>query len=244
VERQGRNPILTVGHDVLAALALPFLLAAQGAHALASRVRRWKPFSRPGHSAGRPEVDTSKWTLELLKRIEWRRFEELYVAYFQALGFRAQAVPSRADGGADISLAAEGSESASILVRCKAWDTYTVGIQPLRALRAAMTSGKYAEGVFVTSGRFTREARDYAAREQIHLIDGPELLGKIGGLVPEKALALLKFTTQGEFLTPTCPSCGIKMISRKSTPGGRNFWACRNYPRCKQTFFGVSNAPA
>ena len=244
MEQQKRNLILVSALDVLAAIALPFLLAAKGAAAAVSWLRGSdKPFDSSSQSAERAKVDTSKWTLELLKRIEWRRFEELCVAYFETLGFSTRTAPSGADGGVDISLYAAGSESASIIVQCKAWNAYTVGINPIRALRAAMTSGKYGEGVFVTSGRFTREARDYAAKEQIHLIDGAELLGKIAGLVPEKALALLKFATQGEFLTPTCPSCAIKMISRKSTQSGRKFWACRNYPRCKQTFFGVSNAP-
>ena len=71
-----------------------------------------------------------------------------------------------------------------------------------------------------------------------------KLTSKITALVPEKALSLLKFATQGDFLTPTCPSCSIKMISRKSTKEGRNFWGCRNYPHCKQIFIETANAPA
>ena len=55
--------------------------------------------------------------------------------------------------------------------------------------------------------------------------------------MPEKALAVYKLATQGDFLTPTCPSCAIKMISRKSTAHGRPYWGCRNYPACKHTFF-------
>ena len=58
-------------------------------------------------------------------------------------------------------------------------------------------------------------------------------------LAPEKAAALLKFATQGDFLTPTCPSCSLKMISRKSTNAGRKFWGCRNYPRCKHILAGA-----
>ena len=53
--------------------------------------------------------------------------------------------------------------------------------------------------------------------------------------MPEKALELLRFATQGDFLTPTCPTCALKMIPRKSTTHGRKFWGCRNYPACKQT---------
>jgi len=69
------------------------------------------------------------------------------------------------------------------------------------------------------------------------MIDGNGLLDKMAALPPEKSAALLKFATTGDFLTPTCPRCSIKMISRQSTKGGRSFWGCRNYPQCKQTIF-------
>ena len=62
-------------------------------------------------------------------------------------------------------------------------------------------------------------------------------LGKRPGIYGVDAYQLLKLATQGDFLTPTCPSCGIKMVPRKSTQVGREFWGCTNYPRCKQTFF-------
>src|SRR5438067_1580863 len=71
-----------------------------------------------------------------------------------------------------------------------------------------------------------------------------DLLAKLAALAPEKALGLLKFATQGDFLTPTCPRCSIKMISRSSTHEGRRFWGCPNYPRCKQTLYSTANAPA
>jgi restriction system protein len=190
-------------------------------------------FIRSDPSAARSKVvDTGKWTPELLKRLEWRRFEELCAAYFEALGFRAHlAYP-----GTGMNLYAGDSESASMIVQCQPWNAYRVGINPVRGLRSVMASENVGEGVLVTSGKFTQEARDFAGKEKISLIDGAELLGNISALLPEKALALLKVATQGDFLTPTCPSCAIKMISRKSTKHGRKFWGCRNYPRCKQTF--------
>ncbi len=193
-------------------------------------------------SAELAKFDTRKWTAALLKHLEWRRFEETSAAYFEALGFTTRITRLAAGGGVDIGLCAAGSDTVSILARCKAWDAYRVGIKPLRELRAAMTAGSIAEGVMVTSGRFTPEAVTFAAKENIQLLDGAGLLAKIADLPPETGLALLKFATQGDFLTPTCPACSIKMASRKSTQGGRTFWGCLNYPRCKQTFFG--SAPA
>jgi restriction system protein len=144
-----------------------------------------------------------------------------------------------ASGNVDISLSPEGSASAAVLVRCEPWNAYRVGIKPVRELRAAMTSARIGEGILLSASSFTQEAAAFAAKEKIELIDGAGLLLKLEALTPEQALALLKFTTQGDFLTPTCPSCSVKMTSRKSTQGGRKFWGCIHYPRCKQTFSGT-----
>lgn len=219
-----RNLLAAAALGAFATLAHPFVF-----------IRR---FVGPRDSVARSKVDTSRWTPELLKRLEWRRFEELCAAYFEALGFRAEL--AGADGGAAINLYEQGSASASILVRCSPWNAYRVGIKPVRLLRGAMTSRSVGEGVLVTSGKFTQEARDFAGKQQISLIDGDELLAKITALLPEKARALLELATRGDFLTPTCPSCGIKMIPRKSTARGRTYWGCRNYPGCKHTFYEAS----
>lgn len=240
-----RNPFSQIVMGAAATLARPFTGAAGAAAAGLSFLRGSRdPSIGASQSAALSKIDTRKWTPQLLKQLEWRRLEELCAAYFQALGFRTSIAQSAADGGVDIHLIAQGAERASIVVQCKGWDAYRVGIKAARELRSAMALAKVGEGVLVTSGRFTQEAIDYARKENIQLVDGAELLAKIAALPPEKALALLKFATQGDFLTPTCPSCSIKMVSRKSTKEGRKFWGCRNYPRCKHTFSGTANAPA
>lgn len=206
-------------------------------------LRKPPPVPRPP-SAVPWKLDTGQWGPELLKRLEWRRLEELCVAYFEALGFSAHAVRAGAEGGVDISLTAEGAESASVLVQCKAWNAYGIGIKPLLALHAAMAAAGVREGVMVSSGRFTPEAKAFAAKENIRLLDGAALLAAFAGLEPGKTLELLRFATEGDFLTPTCPACAVKMASRQSTQGGRKFWGCPNYPRCKETASPTAFAPA
>jgi restriction system protein len=107
-----------------------------------------------------------------------------------------------------------------------------------------MTASNVLEGVLVTCGAFTQEAKQFAGAENIRLVDGNELLRKIGALAPEQGKALLRLATAGDFFTPTCPGCSIKMAARTSSSEGRKFWGCLNYPRCKRTFFGAANAPA
>ena len=167
--------------------------------------RNPRPGRAPGQAAQIERLDSGKWTRELLMHLEWRRVEELCCAYFEELGFKTGLTHDRADGAVDISLYAAGADTACMLVHCKAWDAYPIGIKPVRELRGAMTSANVAEGVMVAAGRFTPEAAGFAAKEHIQLIDGATLLEKLAALLPEKALALLKFATKGDFLTPTCP---------------------------------------
>jgi restriction system protein len=179
------------------------------------------------------KLGPEQWTPELLKRLEWRRFEELCAAYFKALGFRVEL----AANGGTISLYSKGAQTISILVQCRPWDAHRVGIKSVHELRGATMSRNIAEGVLVTSGKFTPEARGFASKEKISLIDGAALVDKITTLPPETALELLRFATEGDYQTPTCPACAIKMITRKSTTHGRAYWGCLNYPACKHTFF-------
>ncbi len=213
------------------------LIAAAAAILAAALVRRRKePAEDPS--------GTGRWSLELLRRLEWRRFEELCTAYYQALGFTTTQARPGTDGGADIGLVAGGADRPSSILQCKGWSVRTVGIKPVRELRAAMAAAGVPQGVLLACGTFTSEAKEFSRGENIQLVDGTELLRKIGALAPEQGQALLKLATAGDFSTPTCPACGIKMTARTSCTEGRKFWGCLNYPRCKRTFFGASNAPA
>jgi len=204
------------------------LIAAAAAILAAALLRRRKgPADASRVAAPRSAQDdpsgTGRWSLELLRRLEWRRFEELCAAYYEV---------------------AEGADKPPSVVQCKPSSVYTVGIKPVRELRAAMAAAGVPQGVLVACGTFTSEAKEFSRGENIQLIDGGELLRKIGALAPEQGQALLKLATAGDFSTPTCPACGIKMTARTSSTEGRKFWGCLNYPRCKRTFFGASNAPA
>ena len=190
---------------------------------------------RSAAPASRPKPDPGPWSPGLLKQLEWRRFEELCAACLEIEGYAVRVARTGADGVVDIHLCEAGSDQPSTLVQCKAWDAYRVGVEPVRRLRAAMAASRIGKGMLVSSGRFTPEAADYAGKQSIRLVDGSAFLARLAALPPDKSLALLKFATQGDYLTPTCPACSVKMVSRKSTRQGRKFWGCRNYPQCKQT---------
>lgn len=182
-----------------------------------------------------PDVDTSRWSLELLKALEWKRFEHVCAGYFEELKFRAKTVRAGPDGGVDIHLYAEGVQNPGIIVQCKAWKSYKVGVKPVRELLGVMTADNVAEGIFVTTSTYTGEARQFAMGKNMHLIDGGELLVKLLTLPSEAQQSLLRLATEGDYYTPTCASCGIKLVPREPAAGGAPFWGCRNYPKCRTT---------
>jgi restriction system protein len=199
---------------------------------------RWQEiWQRISKTPAKPSVDTSRWSMELLRALEWHRLELLCAAYFEALGFKAELTSFGADGGIDIKVYPEGSTQCAILVQCKAWNARDVGVERVRELAGVMSVQKITEGVFVTTGGFTPDAKAFGQQANLHLIDGLDLLTKLTDLPVDRSKAVLKAATEGDFTTPTCPSCGIKMKSRSKKDGG-GFWGCPNYPRCRSVLNG------
>ena len=105
---------------------------------------------------------------------------------------------------------------------------------PVRELLGVMASEKVNRGIFLTTSRFTKEALEFAKTNPIQLLDGPEFLKKIENLPEASRSDLFKFAFDGDYSTPSCASCGIKMVKREGKRGP--FWGCMNYPRCKSNF--------
>lgn len=119
------------------------------------------------------------------------------------------------------------------IVQCKAWSTYTVGVKPVRELFGVMAAEGAPVGYFVCSGRYTAEAWEWVKYKPMTLIDGSDLVERLNRLEREARGRLLKGITEGDYTTPTCPSCDIKLVRRSGKYG--EFWGCRSYPRCKVT---------
>jgi restriction system protein len=172
------------------------------------------------------------WTLKLIQDIEWKKFEELSTAYYQEKGIRAEATSLGADGGIDIKLYQDGSGNPTSLVQCKAWNSRQVGVKEIREFLGVMTHEKIAKGFYMTSGEYSTDAKGTATANKITLINGEMLLAMIKRLPDASQQKLLALATYGDYTTPSCASCGVKMVKRNGKRG--EFWGCKNYPRCKQ----------
>lgn len=190
----------------------------------------WK--SAPAEAKPAAKIDATQWSAELLAVLEWKRFEEVCAGLFKRLGFETKLATCGADGGIDIHLYRARSDQPVAIVQCKAW-TKKVGVNVIRELRGVMTSERVAEGIFVTKSTYSDEAMTFAKANQIDLMDGDKVLNAILKLTEEQQTSLLRLATAGDYTTPTCASCGVKMIARKPKLGGKPFWGCVNYPRCK-----------
>ena len=134
-----------------------------------------------------------------------------------------------ADGGVDLVLRKDGEK---LLVQCKRWKTKSVDVKIVRELFGVMAAEGASGGVVISSGTFTREARDFASGKPLELIDGPQLVETIS-LVQKTPMPASQ--TSNEDL---CPLCGSKLVLRTAQKGshvGEQFWGCSAFPRCRGT---------
>lgn len=202
--------------------------------AIRAMERTWRPpeIGRtvvPLHD--RPDV----WALEFLQSIEWKRFEELAAAYYEEKGMRAEATPLGADGGIDIKLFQEDTDTPTAIVQCKAWGVRPVGVKEMREFFGVMNHEKIGKGFYMTSGSFTPQAMAFARENGIAPITGEMLLMMLERLPETSSKKLLTLAAAGDYTTPTCPSCGIKMIKRSGRRG--EFWGCKSFPKCRQRLY-------
>jgi restriction system protein len=199
----------------------------------------WKLFNR--------RLLDSQSGIESIRSLSWRDFECLVSEAYRRKGYSAEVVGTASgDGGVDICLIAPGEK---VLVQCKQWKAFKVGVTTVRELLGVVVSQKATKGVLVTSGRFTREAKQFARENpQIQLVDGPELADLVRSVQPAK-VTKPEATPQPTASTPQppgCPACGTGMVlrtARKGSNSGSQFWGCPKYPACRGTR-PHSNSPA
>lgn len=180
-------------------------------------------------------IKPDEWSLELLKEIDWKVFEDLCANFFKAKGRKADVTNLGADEGIDIILyQSNHPEKILGVVQCKAWKKKLVSVKDIRELLGIMTDKGCPLGVFITIAGYTNDALKFASDKNIRLLDGKKLLEQIYTLDSDVQLELLNQATIGDYKTPSCPRCGIKLIKRDSKYG-KIFWGCKNFPQCRYT---------
>jgi len=193
-------------------------------------------YAEASHLEPRPDSIT----LELIQKIEWKRFEELCKAYLESKGGKVKSTGIGSDGGVDIQLFRAGSDKPAALVQCKAWNTKQVGVQPIRELFGVMAADGVSNGIFMITDVYSQDAIAFAKGKKLLLISGRDIVRDVLKMPDHKQEDLLRVITEGDYTTPTCPNCDIKLIARKVSKGknaGNRFWGCKNYPKCRYKHF-------
>jgi restriction system protein len=175
-------------------------------------------------------------SLEKLRETSWKDFEFLVAEAYARLGFKVEySLGQGADGGVDLTLRKDGRKS---LVQCKQWKVFSVGAPVIREMFGLMTAEQADEAIIIVTGKFTRDAWEFAADKPIRLIDGPRLLALVQSVQTSSSAPSANAAATAATSVPVCPTCGQEMIlrtSRRGADAGNQFWGCSSYPSCKGT---------
>ena len=190
--------------------------------------RREKPAEAPELSRPR------EWSIDVMRRMDWKRFEGLCAAYYPTTGIQGRALHLGETGGIDVRLYQdeEDPEYATAIVRCKSSHSTRVDVNTIIELAQAMARQGIDKGFYMCRAGFDDAAVVQAAKRDITLVDGQVLLQLILRLPADDQARLLDFSTEGDWATPTCPVCNIKMAVREKKT--KRYWRCPNAKSCDQ----------
>lgn len=194
-------------------IPLFFCFTASGAYLLAWRKRRLLANNR---------------SLDRIRSLGWQQFETLAGQSFREQGYRvAEKGGSGPDGGVDLLLH-RGEER--IVVQCKHWKAFTVGLTEVKELFATVQDQHATGGILLTTSCFSKEAQAFASRHaELQLVNGNDLSKMLGEALP---------ASESPANACACPVCGSDMKVRTAQRGrtaGSQFMGCTRYPACKGT---------
>ena len=185
-------------------------------------------------SGGRRRMLDRQTSIESIRELPWKQFEHLLGEAYRRQGFTvSENEGAGADGGIDLTIRRSGE---TYLVQAKQWKTYKVGVKVVREMLGLVAAHGATGAIVVCSGDYTAEARDFAAKNPVELVDGAALLTMIRSVQSTAAgIPAAAINAPDE---RTCPSCGKAMVLRTAKRGanaGGQFWGCSGYPQCRYT---------
>ena len=115
--------------------------------------------------------------IETLREMSWREFERLVAEHYRRQGYQVKRRGGHGpDGGVDIELRLQRD---LYFVQCKHWRAHQVGAATVRELYGVMQAEGAVGGFIVTSGRFTKDAEDFAHGRGIELVATEQFLSEV-----------------------------------------------------------------
>lgn len=165
---------------------------------------------------------------EQLRKIDWFQFEKLIEQIYLHRGFSVKRLGgANPDGGVDLVI---GSPSENVVVQCKHWRKWMVGVRQIREFLGTLTDSKISKGIFITLSGYTADAKKLAEKHGIQILNESDVIEMLeeSGLLYAKEISEI-FSDSRKF----CPKCENEMVLRTARSTGNQFWGCSRYPRCK-----------
>jgi hypothetical protein len=172
-----------------------------------------------------------------LESLSWENFELVAAEIFRRKGFEVEICAGLgADGGKDLTLRRNGQLR---LVQCKCLSAGNkVSVATMRDFYGLVVAEKAQGGIFMTTGLFSRDAREFAQAKPIKLLERQQIEKLMASVIrPGENLCDVRtwiddFAAVARVTDPACPRCRKPMKLRRG-PTGRAFWSCCRFPRCR-----------
>ncbi len=169
-------------------------------------------------------------SLSDIRGLSWRQFESFTAEAYKRQGYTVIETPEGPDNGVDLVLHKDGEKT---YVQCKHWKAASVGVDKIRELLGSVTAGGAHNGIFVTSGNYTRPAREFARGCGIKLVDGDGLAALIGGRIDELNDVPPELETPSGVTCPECSAAMVRRVAKRGPNKGNSFWGCSKFPGCR-----------
>ena len=227
-------PPITIGGIVIALWPFYIVIAVIALAPFVPALRRWRRRWYYRHAAAMPapapsaDFPVQSLTPELLPHLEWKRFALLVQRFYEASQATVTVNDTGANGEVTLIVRPGGSQSP-FAVWCLPWGAREVNAAAMREFRGTMALLDQDEGRVVTMADFKPDAVSYGVANHIVAISGAGFCDRFVLLPVDVKARILAEVTAGDFTTPTCPHCDVKLVR---TTAEVRFWSCVNAPRC------------
>jgi hypothetical protein len=127
-------------------------------------------------------ADAGVFTAAQLDRLSQQQFEQLVASYYARTGVVAERTPAESPGPVQIKIFWKGEPKPFAGVQCHASPPALIPAEPLERLFETLSAAGIRRGYVVTTGKFSVEAREFAAEKAFTILSGDLFLEKLNAL--------------------------------------------------------------
>jgi restriction system protein len=126
-------------------------------------------------STKRKKLHALKDEIQSIQQLSWHQFKDLVAEAYRQSGYT---VMENSTFTSDPTVDLVMRKGANLyLVQCRYWQNQKLSIREVKNLFFHMHDKQASGVILLTTGKFTKQARHYAAGKPINLVDGIELVG-------------------------------------------------------------------